>query len=83
MFRFWQWLCSIWKRVRLAWELARLTKENRRLTKELRLVYGKEPIPLTRAEIERLRELRKGIPAQRIKELGGLDLDRDVIQIDE
>jgi hypothetical protein len=60
-----------------------LAAENRRLTQEWRDRHGEAPIPMTRAEIERLRELQKGIPPERLKELGALDLDKDVIEVDE
>jgi hypothetical protein len=63
-------------------EHARLVAENQRLNRELRAKYG-GPIPLTRAEIERLREAQKVIPKERLKELGCLDLDKDVIEVDE
>jgi hypothetical protein len=60
-----------------------LRAENERVIKELKAAYGGGPIPLKRSEIEHLRELQKDIPPERRKELGGLDLDKDVIAVDD
>lgn len=85
----WRWLRSAlrrplaWYCARLEREHARLQAENRRMYQELRDKYGGGPIPFTRAEIERLREAQKHIPPERRKEIGCLDLDKDVIEVDE
>ena len=75
-------LLRLWNRY-LRGRQARLIEENRRLTQELRQRCGGGPIPLTRREIERLRASREGIDPKRIEELGLVDLDKDVIEVEK
>jgi hypothetical protein len=69
--------------LQVAWELARAKAENRRLKRELREAYGGGPIPMTRAQIDRLRELQKGMSPKELRQLGALDLDKDVVAVDD
>ena len=69
--------------LRQVWELARAKAENRRLKRELREAYGGGPIPMSRAQIERLRELQRGIPPEELRRLEALDLDKDVVEVDD
>jgi hypothetical protein len=38
---------------------------------------------MTRAQIDLLRELQRGMSPEELRQLGALDLDKDVIEVDE
>lgn len=63
----------------------RLIEENHRLTEALREAYDGGPIPFTRAEIAKLRASRDraNIDSARARNMGLLDLDQDVIEVDD
>jgi hypothetical protein len=69
--------------LRQVWELARAKAENRRLKRELREAYGGGPIPMSKAQIDRLRELQRDMSPKELRQLGALDLDKDVVEVDD
>lgn len=52
------------------------------MIREMRREHGGGPIPMTRAQIAELRAAQANVSPARHRQLGWLDLDRDVVEVD-